>query len=396
MTSPAAIPRIPFLDMLRGAAVLGILIMNIQAFAQVELAYLNPAIRNALTPGESVVHAIGYLFVEQKFIALFSLLFGISNWIVATNAQAKGLSYRTIHVRRNLVLLLIGLIHAYLIWDGDILVTYALTALLLTPALQWSISRQLKTALVFLLIPLLLGLLDVWLYTPDTRAAFYDSSVGSIDDDIAAHTGTWWSAQQWRMASSWDMHVLGFPFFLFWYVGGLMLAGMALFRLGIARAEYGAQFYGLWTLTWLVPGLLLTQAGYLYQASSDFNLGTVTLGRDVLAYLGALMMALAYLGVAVLFHQAGFWRGLRRTLERVGRMALTQYLLQSVIATTVFYGYGLGWFEQLSLVQLVPVTLGIWAINIATSLLWLRYFRQGPMEALWRRLTHGSGTPDRR
>ena len=392
----AAIPRIPFLDMLRGVAVLGILVMNIQAFAQVELAYLNPGIRDALSGAETVVHAIGYLFVEQKFIALFSMLFGISNWIVASNALAAGRSARSVHLRRNLGLLLIGLVHAYLIWDGDILVAYAVTALMLTPALNWTVRRQLKTAFVFLSIPLLLSLLDVWLYTPDARAELYETTIGGIDADIAAHRGTWLEALNWRIDSSLDMHLLGLPFYLVWFVGGLMLVGTVLFRLGIARAVYRPSFYGLWSLGWLVPGLLLTQAGYLYQSANDFNLGTVALGRDVLAYLGALMMAQAYLGFAVLFFRSGLWPRLVHVLERVGRMALTNYLLQSVIATGLFYGHGLGWYERLTLVQLVPVTFAIWAVHIAVSLVWLHRFRQGPMEWLWRHLTRWSGTPGHR
>lgn len=392
----AAIPRIPFLDMLRGLAVLGILVMNIQAFAQVELAYLNPYIQGPLSNADAVAHAIGYLFVEQKFISLFSLLFGISNWIVATNAQATGRSAKAVHWRRNLGLLLIGLVHAYLIWDGDILVAYAVAALLLTPALRWSVRRQVKTALVFLSIPLLLSLLDVWLYTPNARAELYTSTIGSIDADIAAHRGTWLEAFRWRVDSSLDMHLLGLPFYLVWFVGGLMLVGMVLFRLGIARAVYPSRFYWIWSLGWLVPGLLLTQAGYLYQAGRNFDLGTVALGRDVLAYLGALMMAQAYLGFAVLFFRGALWPGLVNVFETVGRMALTNYLLQSVVATSLFYGFGLGWYERLSLVELVPVTLAIWAMNIVVSRLWLSRFRQGPMEWFWRRLTHWSGAPAQR
>jgi len=396
VTAGTSIPRIPFLDMLRGLAVLGILVMNIQAFAQVELAYLNPHIRDPLSSAEVVVHAIGYLFVEQKFIALFSMLFGISNWIVASNALAAGRSARSVHLRRNAGLLVIGLVHAYLIWDGDILVAYAVTALLLTPALNWTVRRQLKTACVFLSIPLLLALLDVWLYTPEARAELYESSIGGIDADVAAHRGTWLEALNWRVESSLDMHLLGLPFYLVWFVGGLMLVGVVLFRLGIARAVYRPSFYWLWALGWLVPGLLLTQAGYLYQSANGFNLGTVALGRDVVAYLGALMMAQAYLGFAVLFFRSGLWPRLVYMLERVGRMALTNYVLQSLIATSLFYGHGLGWYERLSLVELVPVTLAIWAANIALSIVWLNVFRQGPLEWLWRHLTQWSGTPVQR
>lgn len=391
MTTATGLPRIPFLDMLRGIAVLGILVMNIQGFAQVELAYINPYVLDALSPLEQWLHAFGYLFIEQKFVSLFSMMFGISTWIVATNAHSAGSSPTSVHLRRNLGLLIIGLVHAYLIWSGDILVSYAVTALLLTPALHWSIQRQIKIGLLFFAIPLIFSQLQFWLFSAEERAEWFAYTPEQLEAEIAAYRGGWLETLPWRLATSRDIHLLGLPFVLVWFVGGWMLTGMALFRIGIARAMFRPKIYWVWSIAWLIPGLILTQLGYLYQAHHQFELHTVALGRDTLAYLGALMMTNAYLGFAVLFYRSRLWPKLVRALEAIGRMALTNYLTQSLVATFLFHGFGLGWFERLSLVELVPVTLGIWAVNLMFSVLWLRYFRQGPMEWAWRHLTQWSG-----
>lgn len=388
MMSPG-IRRIPFLDMLRGIAVLGILVMNIQGFAQVELAYLSPPVLNPLTPAESVLHALGYLFIDQKFVSLFSLLFGVSAWIVATNARAAGMAWRDVHRRRNLGLLLIGLVHAYLIWDGDILVSYALAALLLTRSLEWSLRRQIQVALAMLSVPLLLSLAEYALLPPGELASQYDATPETLQDEITALRGDWFSVQAWRLRSALEMHLWGIPFWNLWFAGGLMLVGMVLFRLGIARAVYPPAFYWRWVLGWGLPGFLLTLIAYLYQRDQGFALTSIALGRGVLAYLGALMMALGYLGLAVLLYQRASWPRVNRVFQAIGRMALSNYLLQSLVATGVFYGYGLGWFERLSLVQLLPVTLAIWALNASLSVVWLRHFQYGPVEWLWRWMTRG-------
>lgn len=391
-----SIRRIPFLDMLRGLAVLGILVMNIQGFARVELAYLSPGVFEPLSLFDKLTHALGYFLVDQKFITLFSLLFGVSSWIVATNALANGQPMVGIHIRRNLSLLLIGLVHAYLIWNGDILVAYGAAGLLITRSLNWELRKQLVVGVVFLAIPMLLYLLEFLTTSAPERAAQYAADASSFNTEIEALRGGWTEVQSWRFDSALRTHLVGLPLWSLWFAAGSMLIGMVLFRLGIARAAYSQTFYLRWTLAWLLPGLALTLAAYIYQSSYGFGLASVAFGRGVLAYLGALMMAMAYLGLAVVFYQRGIWPALNRTLQAVGRMALTNYLLQSLIATSLFYGYGLGWFEQLTLTQLIPVVLAIWLVNISVSLFWLARFRYGPVEWLWRWLTYGKRPPLRR
>jgi len=363
--------------------------MNVQAFARVERAYLIPNIYEPLSLADRWLHALGYFVAEQVFVSLLSCLFGIGIWISAERSLAANQNPVKQQRRRSLGLLMIGLIHAYLIWSGDILVAYAIAALILAPAVYWKPPTQLQVGLAFLAVTPALSLVEISLVPAEVRSAAYAVDQQTFQAEINALSGNWWANQNWRFERTLESHYLGLPFGTFWFVAGWMLIGMALYRIGLAAGQWSSQRC-LLLLTVLLPsGLLLKALGYLYQAGSDFDPARMVMGRGFFSYLGAACLCLSILCLAVLFWRRWPKHGLARLLEAIGRTALSNYLLQSVIATSLFYGFGLGWFERLSFSQLVLVTIGIWGVNGLLTTLWLRTFRLGPMEWLWRWQSRG-------
>lgn len=387
--SPAISQRLAFIDGLRGIAILGILIMNIQAFARVERAYLIPNIHEPLSLTDRWLHALGYFFAEQVFISLLSCLFGIGIWILAERNLAAGQNPVKQQRRRSLGLLVIGLIHAYLIWSGDILVAYAIAAWILAPAVYWKTRSQLQLGLAFLAFTPALSLLEVSLLPAEVRGAAYAADPQALQAEINALLGSWWANQHWRFERTLESHYLGLPFGTFWFVAGWMLVGMVLYRIGLAAGQWSSRRYLLLLSITLPSGLLLKALGYVYQASSDFDPTRMVMGRGFFSYLGAACLCLSILCLAILFWRRWPQHGAARLLEAIGKTALSNYLLQSLIATSLFYGFGLGWFEQLSFRQLVLVTIGIWMANAVLTTAWLRAFRLGPMEWLWRWQSRG-------
>ncbi|WP_108126621.1 DUF418 domain-containing protein [Saccharospirillum mangrovi] len=388
--------RLVFIDSLRGLAILGILVMNIQAFGRVEDAYSLPNIHEPLSTLDRLLHGIGYFLAEQVFVGLLSCLFGIGIWLAAQRAQMAGHDPVVQQRRRSIGLLLIGLIHAYLIWTGDILVPYALAAWILAPSVHWSRRRQWQIGLAFLAVIPALSLLEIVLIPADVRSAVYAADPNAFTLEIDALRGAWWQNQSWRFSRTLEMHLVGIPFGTFWFVGGWMLLGMALFRLGFAAGQWPRAAYWRCLLLSVLAGLAFKATSYSYQSFHQFDPETLVLGRGVLSYLGAACLTLSTICLAILCWQRWPTFLLGRGLAAIGRLALSNYLLQSLIATSLFYGFGLGWFERLSFGQLFLVTIGIWLVNAAFTALWLRYFRLGPMEWLWRWLSRRQAPAIRR
>lgn len=381
--------RLPVIDGLRGVAIFGILIMNIQAFARVERAYLVPNIYEPLSLADRWFHALGYFFAEQVFVSLLSCLFGIGIWILAERSLASNQDPIRQQRRRSLGLLLIGLVHAYLIWSGDILVAYAIAGWVLAPAVHWKVRTQTQLGLAFLAVTPALSLLEMVLVPVDVRSLAYAADPQAFQTEINALLGSWWDNQQWRFERTLESHYLGLPFGTFWFVAGWMLLGMALYRLGLAAGQWSSQRYLLVLSIMLPSGLLLKAVGYVYQAGSDFAPTRMVIGRGFFSYFGAACLCLSVICLAVLFWRRWPQHHLANLLEAIGKTALSNYLLQSIMATSLFYGFGLGWFEQLSFSQLVLVTIGIWTLNGWLTTLWLRHFRLGPVEWLWRWQSRG-------
>jgi uncharacterized protein len=383
--------RIEVIDILRGVALLGILLMNMEALSgPLDLAFTG--IDPHWTGLDYGVDAAVYVLVQGKFFTLFSLLFGAGFAIMAQRAEAARRDFTPFYLRRSAGLLLIGLCHALLVWSGDILVIYALVSLPLLATREapqrWLPAMGVLTYLCAAAMMLLLGAVV-------GLAAQAQGEGGSMASAIAQgqHTvelqrqayghGTFVQAVAQRASDLGTAlsgaliigpEVLGMFLLGSWFARSGALAEPKRFERLYRRLRLGALPVGL--------GLMLLSALWVpYLAPGTF---TPTTGAAyALSSLASLLMCLGYLAWIVHWHRH------LRVLAPMGRMALTQYILQSLVCTWLFYGYGLGAFETLPRAWQVPFALALFALQVLLSHLWLKHFRFGPLEWVWRAMTYG-------
>lgn len=372
------LPRIATLDCARGIAILGILLMNISAFGLPKSAYLNPAYLGIPAARDAWTWAWLDLFAQAKFLAMFALLFGAGLQLLLQRGK--------VWIRARLSwLVLFGLGHAIFLWDGDILLAYGLIGLVC-----WRMIRDakdtitlLKTGAVLYLIGiavlLLLGLIShgepgsFWL--PGAAELQYEK-FWKLQGGMEA-----WRNRLDLLSSS--LLAIGAQYG--WQLAGLMLFGAGLMRSGWLRNQYAPSHYRR-LAGWLIPlSLLIQLPGVALQWHLNWDYRWSGFLLQVPRELGASLQAIGYLALVY-----GFWPRFSRWrishwLTQVGRMALSNYLLQTLICTTLFYRFGL--YQQFDRWQLLAFVPLVWLANLLFSNLWLGYFRQGPLEWLWRWLT---------
>ncbi len=393
--------RIDAMDTLRGVAILGILVMNIQIFAMPEAAYFFPVVYGDMSGLNGLVWYLGELLASSKFITIFSMLFGAGIVLMNERAKAKGRGFAGLHYRRMWWLLVIGLIHAYLLWPGDILVSYALCGLFIFLFRNVRPGRLVVWGLIFLVIGMSLSCLTGWsrrTWPAEVVTQFeegFQPPAEEIAEEIEHMRGGFSSQMEERVPNSVDMHVTVFPFYMLWRGAGSMLLGMALFKWGVFSARASRRTYWIFILLGLVVGIPLTGLGIIRQFAVDWDpiFSFFILGQY--NYVGSFFTALGWIGLVMLICQSGTLPGWRARFGAVGRMALTNYLMQTVICSLIFYGYGLGLFGQVSRIGQVGIMVAIWALQLWWSPLWLERFRFGPMEWLWRSLSYRKLQPFR-
>lgn len=375
MTSP--LPRIATLDCVRGIAILGILLLNISAFGLPKAAYLNPAYLGMPSLRDSWTWALLDLVAQAKFLAMFALLFGAGLQLLLH--RGKG------WMRARLTwLVLFGLGHAIFLWDGDILLAYGLIGLVCARMIREAKDTftLLKTGVVLYLIGVAVLLLLSFI-TPGEPGNFWQPGAAALQ-----------SEQSWKLQGgieAWRQRVgllssslLAIGAQYGWELAGMMLFGAGLMRSGWLRGHFSPTYYRR-QAAWLIPLALVIQLPAVWlqwHLHWDYRWSGFLL--QVPRELGAPLQAMGYLALCY-----GFWPQLARLsicrwLTQVGRMALSNYLLQTLICTTIFYRFGLyQHYDRLQLLAFVPL---VWLANLLFSHLWLRYFAQGPMEWLWRKL----------
>lgn len=400
-TPVAKSERIAAIDVLRGFAVLGILMVNVQGFARISSAYSNPASGRVLEAADQWTWAAIYLFFDTKFISIFSLLFGVGIAIMSERMAGRGISGTGLHYRRQFWLLVIGLMHAFLIWHGDVLVAYALCGFLLYPLRNLAPRRQLWIGgAAVSVVVVLLGLILLALpYLPEaeraTIMAEWAPPQEEIDAEIAAFRGSW--TDQLPERASLYLLALGgvFPFYVFWRAGGLMLVGMALYRLDVITGARSTAFYRRMAVLGFALGLPLSGWGSSIMLRPGVEADQAIYPPLLLNYVGSVGVFLGYVALVILMVKGGWLSWLRRRLEAAGRMALTNYITQSIICSLLFYGHGLGLFERVSALGQVGIVVAIWALQLAWSPWWLARFRFGPLEWIWRSATYMEWQPMR-
>ncbi len=372
------------LDFVRGVAILGILLLNISAFGLPKAAYLNPAWSGSASLSDAWTWALLDLLAQVKFLTLFALLFGAGLQLLLPRGK------RWIQSRLTLLALL-GFIHGLFFWDGDILLAYALVGLV-----SWRMVREahhgkslFNTGVVLYLTGIaVLVLLGMISGTAANRSWAPDAANLQYEQYWKLHGGMEAVSNRADMLSD-NLLALGAQYG--WQLAGMMLMGAALMRSGWLKGQFSLRHYRR-------TGALLVAAGMAVNLPAIFAQWYLAWDYRWCAFLlqaprelSAPLQAIGYAALAW-----GYWPQLCRfrlvgAIACVGRMALTNYLLQTLICTTLFYHLGLFMrFDRLQLLAFVPP---IWAVNLLVSSLWLRRFRQGPVEWLWRQLTlRASGT----
>jgi uncharacterized protein len=412
--------RISSVDTIRGVAVLGILLMNILMFGR-------PGPDDPSVMGETGVNYQTWYWVtllfEGKMRAMFSMLFGAGLVIMTARAAARGREggLADIYLRRNLWLLVFGVAHAFLLWDGDILYFYAACGLFLYAFRNVPPKWLIAGGIVVLLVTVPKSWLEGFdreckrnaaqaaeaakakgaKLTPEQEATIgawkekmkeFKPDREELKKQIQAHQGSYLDRFIRRHGSVVFWQSNGFYLWGIWDVLGMMLIGMALMKLGVFPAEWPVRKLAILALATYAPGIALTWA--MLRASIAANFEPVAQGYISMGYEPArALMGVGYASMLALVCRAGVLAGVRRGLAGVGQMALTNYLLASLVCTTLFYGYGFGLFGKLERHQLYFVVASVWVVQLALSPVWLRHFQYGPVEWAWRSLTYWKRHP---
>jgi uncharacterized protein len=402
ITLAASPPRIQSLDVLRGFAVLGILVMNIQSFSMIEAAYMNPTAYGNLEGINRLVWTLSHSLADQKFMTLFSLLFGAGIVLMSQKQEATGRSATGAHYRRMFWLLVFGLIHAYGFWYGDILVSYAVCGMVVFPLRKRGPGFQAAVGVLAMTAPSLifyLGGISTGFWpaeSVDQLQADWAPGAWRVAWELEVYRGSWNEQMAHRFPTAIKLQTFVFLVWFAWRAGGLMLLGMALLKWGVISAGRSRGFYLVLFLAGLALGLPLIAVGIGRNFDANWSAPYSLFQGTQYNYWGSLFVAGGYLGGVMLWQKTPCLGGIRQGLAAVGRMAFTNYLAQTLICTTLFYGHGLGLFGRVERWQQLLIVLAVWAVQISWSVLWLRRFRQGPLEWLWRSLTYMSRVPMRR
>ena len=376
--SPAE--RYTSLDVLRGLALLGVLVVNLLSDFRISLPEHILYSNTSLRPVDRAVETLVAALLEFKAFTLFSLLFGVGLAVVAQRAAQHAVPVTPFLVRRLSLLLGLGLFHLLLIWNGDILTLYAVCGLLLIPFLRlpssWLGTMGILVVAVSFLIP--------WGFLWPTDKTFHFLvteagrvySTGRFTDILAFH---------YRETALLILPLLGLSLPKTW---GLMALGAATWKYGLWR-EPERHSRLLWTMamTGGVVGGSFTALQAYANATGQALLGSIS---SLLVDAGSYVpLALAYAAALLLILRSPQVVRAAAPFAAVGQMALTNYLIQSVVLSLLFYGYGLGLYGRLGAAPATAIGLGLYGLQMGASVWWLRRYRFGPVEWLWRSLTYG-------
>ena len=418
--------RISSLDVIRGVALFGILLMNIVGFG-LPMAYENPNNFGGADGLNLFAWQVNALFFEGTMRGLFSILFGAGIVLMTSRAEARdpSIGVADIYFRRNLWLIAFGLVHSWLLlFPGDILYRYGVVALFLF------IFRKASPRFLIVLGVLVLASMsakDIYWTLQDRQAlaaaesaqvmlddgqkiseqqqAAIDSwqdtledakiSPERIEEKITAKQGGYFeniadNAEGIIQGQSYNLYM-----YTFWDCAGMMLIGMALLKLGVLNAERSTRFY----LAMMVVGygIGLSVNAYEINLLLNNNFNYMAVGQAYMtADLGRLPVTLGHVGLVMLICRKGWFGWLTSRIAAVGRMALSSYVTHTIICIFIFFGIGFAMYGELQRYQLYYVVFGIWIFQLIVSPIWLKYYRFGPLEWLWRSLTYNQRQPMKR
>ncbi len=419
---PAPGERLSSLDTLRGFALLGILLMNIVGFAFHHEAYDNPTTAGGATGWNLWIWYVLHVVAEGKMRCLFSLVFGASVVVLTSRNEGKPWA-ADLYYRRTLWLLVLGIAHSFLLWQGEILYGYALCSFALYPfrrmaprglialasalvvycsvyysiqawktqgMIREGVAAEAKAARGVALSGEETGARDEWKAFRENRKP----SPEALEKDAADWRGNPWEVllARGKVVVLWT----SIPWYHPWNMDvlSMMLFGMAMMKLGVLSGARSTRFYAI--LVFVGYGLAVPVLAYDGWGIVKSGFDPVVQSYSAAIYdAGRLAVACGHLGFLMLVCRLGWLRGLTGRLAAVGQMALTNYLTHSVVCAFLFTGYGLGLYGRLERYQVYLVVLALWVFQLGISPVWLRHFRFGPAEWAWRSLTHWKRQPMR-
>lgn len=416
--------RLSSIDVLRGAALLGIALMNILFSGLPLAAGFNPNVAGGATGPNLAAFFLQYVLFDGKMRGTFSIMFGAGTYYMIQRGLAKGNGVEAVatHYRRTLWLMLFGMIHAFLIWHGDILYPYALLGLVLFPFHSARPKSLLIAAGVFVAI-MTAGMIAqgfdiqnthrLYLEAQKAEAAkqplteeqtkakkdwedqrkYFAPSPEDLKKETAMYSGSYLNLLKKRAALVKEWHSA--PFYMSgWDMFTMMLVGIAFAKLGILAASRSSEFYWkmlLWCYAFGLPvgaiSAWLAWRQNFEPLQTIFTFSTYQAAR--------VATTIGHISLGLLVCKSGILPGLRRRLAAVGQTAFSNYILHSLIYGFVFYGYGLNLYGKLERYQLYYVVLGMWIFSLVASPLWLARFQFGPLEWVWRSLTYWQRQPMR-
>jgi uncharacterized protein len=406
-TSP---DRILTLDVIRGVAVMGIFSVNVIAFAMIESAYFNPGSYGGHTGADLALWSANMLLIDGKMRTLFSMLFGASMLLVIERAERSGRSGWWTHFRRMIVLLGFGLVHYYFIWFGDILTLYAVSGLIAFLFRKASVEKLIALGATFLFANMLMiGIFlhgqyqaDIAAHAPnatqkaihawnDGLGALYPSAA-EIAKDKALHLGGYGAFVRHNLADWKSLFGNTLPFIA--DTVGLMLIGMAGYKSGFLTGAWSDERYRAILLPALGLGIAAGGATIAYDISSHFYAVGILTAFVVVETPFITIMAVGYAALITLLSRKH--GPLTQRIAAAGRCAFTNYLGTSIVASLVFYGWGLSLYGSLSRWQAWLLAPVLWSIMLLWSKPWLDRFNYGPFEWAWRTLARGKLQPMRK
>jgi len=414
--------RIQTLDIVRGVALLGILLMNIPFFG-IDPSVFNTVLRGSHTSTDFRTMGVIFTFFDGTMRGLFSMLFGAGMILFTLNKQQTpgGVTVAEYYYRRLLWLVAFGVLNAYiLLWEGDILFYYGLFGMLLYPFRNTKAKWLILMGIACIAIGMFKNML--WYSETRTTRATYLEAVA------AEKAKTKLTDKQQEAKASWEQIEKGqlpdtarsnrnirkmhsgygtiFSYFIprnsgneawgtyhgIWDMISMMLVGMGLFTLGFFSNRLSTGTYGMWLLAGYglgIPiGYIFFRGGFIESINFGTYVDTYNVPHWLLYDLRRLLLCIGHASLLMIIYRSKIVPWLMKALSNVGQMAFTNYLMQSIICTWYFFGYGFNHYNNYSFHQLYYVVGSVWLFQLIFSSIWLKYFRFGPFEWLWRTLTY--------
>ncbi|MBB2479739.1 MULTISPECIES: DUF418 domain-containing protein [Heyndrickxia] len=373
--------RISTLDVLRGISLLGIVIVNIISF-NAPVLYYNPY--EWWKDGDAAVYKWVEIIFQSSFYPIFAMMFGYGSGILRDRIKEKGLTFSKIYIKRLLFLLLIGLLHAFLIWSGDILANYAIYGMLLMVLLELSGEVLMISGIMLFLIPNLLFILYILvnaLIDPNTTLMYAD--IANVNKAFNAYTtGSYWEITKQRVEDWTAVNGSSNLFFSVFSILPLMMIGAGASKMKwLQNAKTHKRKWLFLFIVSFIVGIFLKSLPVIIDSNLAFKLVQQSIGGTIFSF--------AIVAFIVLLMTNRICEKILRPIAAAGRMSLTIYLVQSIVGSLIFYHYGLGLYGGLTLLSCVMIGIFIYIIQVILAEIWFIKFQYGPLEKVWRMVTYG-------